>query len=96
MSETVTGWQLVVLTSIVSAGLVHALLPRYFTASIVAAVLTVAIFVIISRIELGYMDAFIPIAMLICFPVAWVIALLFGLPFALGRQWLHMRGELNK
>ena len=79
MSEGAIGIIILVSISVVTAVAVHLFLHRYFSASLVAAVLSNAIFQFLAYLHVGYLDPFLPIALLVGGALAYAIALIVGL-----------------
>ena len=64
----------------------HALIKRISLAILIAAITTAITFQIIVYFLAGYLDPFFPIALLTTFALAFLIALLIGIPFKIWRR----------
>ena len=79
MSEGAIGIIILIAISVITTVAVHLFLRRYFSASLIAAVLSSAIFQFIAILHVGYLDPFLPIALLVGGALAYAIALIVGL-----------------
>ena len=78
MSEGAIGIIILIVISGITAVAVHLFLRRYFTASLISAVLSNAIFQFVAYLYVGYLDPFWPIALGIGGALAFAIALIVG------------------
>lgn len=88
MSETVTLLLFLISTALIAAGC-HAVIKRYFVASLVAATAMVAGIQVASYIELGHVDPFWHIVSATGFFMAGTVALIVGIPFRVRRDVKH-------
>ena len=72
--------------SIITALGFHAKIKKYLFASVLSAIVSSIIFQIIGYFVLGYLDPFFIIALITGAAVAFIIALLTGLPFSYSRK----------
>jgi len=77
---------LFVTASVTASLLCHYYIRFYFIASIVAALLATLILQIVFYIELGYLSEFYQIAMITSGGMAFIVALLVGIPFKRKRR----------
>jgi hypothetical protein len=84
MSEGAVGFLVLIAISVVVASVAHALIARYFLASILSGLLSIALFLglVIAR---GDRDPFIAIAAVVGACFSTVLALMVGVPFMRSR-----------
>lgn len=78
MSEGAIGIIILVVISVLTAVAMHLFRRRLFSAALVAAVISNAIFQFIAYLHVGYLDPFLPIALIIGGALAYAIALIVG------------------
>ena len=86
MSEGAIGIIILIAISVITAVGVHLFLRRYFSASLISAILSNALFQFIAYLHVGYLDPFLPIALLVGGALAYAIALIVGLVFLAYRK----------
>ena len=64
--------------TLVTAIISHWLIKRFFLASLVSSVITTVVFQLLARMQLGYMDKFWPIAVVVSLVLALGIASIAG------------------
>ena len=79
MSEGAIGIIILIAISVITAVAVHLFLRRYFSASLIAAVLSNAIFQFIAYLHIGYLDPFWPISLLAGGALSFAVSLMAGL-----------------
>ncbi len=73
------------ITLVISAG-AHTKIRDYVVASVVAAPISCALFILAAYLQLGYLDPFFPIIFMFGSCYALGIAFIVGIPFRLGRR----------
>ena len=86
MSAGAVGFILFIAISTITAAAMHRLLPRLFITSLIAAILSTAIFQGLAYLHDGYPDPFLSISLLAGGALACAIALLVGLMFRANRK----------
>lgn len=81
MSEAAEGILILLGVTVVLAALSHLLIGKYLPASLVAALVSAAVFQILNFAHLGYIDPFLPVAVLVSAPLCFGLSLVVGLPF---------------
>lgn len=81
MNEGLEGLLLLLGVTVVAALASHALIGKYLVASLVAAFLSVVAFQALSYAHLGYVDPFLPVAVVLSAAICFVLSLAIGLPF---------------
>ena len=79
MSEGAIGFIAFIATCTITAIIGHLFLRRYFIASLISAIVSTVIFQIIIFLHLGYLDPFLPIAVIVSGALALAISLIIGL-----------------
>ena len=87
MDKSAFAFLILCLLSICIAVFAHAKIKKYFIASVLAAIVSSICFQIIGFFVLGYLDPFFLIALFMGALVAFVLALLAGVPFFMVRWW---------
>ncbi len=96
MSEGLEGILLLLGVTVVAALASHALIAKYLVASLVAAFLSVAAFQGLNYAHLGYVDPFLPVAVVLSAAICFVLSLAIGLPFRRKRLEQARRARRDK
>jgi hypothetical protein len=86
MDTATQGIVLFVLTSLVVATITHSLVRSFLVASLIAAITSSVLFIILATIHDRSLDKFFLVAFMVCAFFGFIISLLVGLPFTLLRQ----------
>ena len=86
MSEATMGMVVLLVTAIACALLAHWRMQRFWLATVAAAVSAVLLFQVFAFAQLGYLDPFFLIALVVSFVPCLIIAALVGLAFAYSRR----------
>lgn len=81
MNEGLEGILLLLGVTVVAALASHALIRKYLVASLVAAFLSVVAFQGLNYAHLGYVDPFLPVAVVLSAAICFILSLAIGLPF---------------
>lgn len=87
MSEGIEGILIFGVVSVICSLLSHYAIRAYVFASIIAAIFTAVALQVVFYFELGYVDAFFQIAMVTSGLMAFVVALIIGIPFRRKRKY---------
>ena len=86
MSEGAVGLLVLIAISAIAAIIAHLLMRRYSLASLLAAILSTAVFQGLAFLHVGYLDPFLPMALLAGGALAYAIALMVGLVIRSNRK----------
>ena len=86
MSEGEQGMLVLAIASVGSAIVVHAFIRNYLKACTIAAVVATIVFQVAAYVHLGHLDPFAIVALVVGGAVAFVAALVVGLPYRVVRS----------
>lgn len=86
MSEGAVGLGILVGITVVVSSICHFLITRYVIASMLAALVSIVLFLWVATIRLGHVDSFIAIAFVVGGIYSFGMALVVGIPFLIRRR----------
>lgn len=96
MNEGLEGILILLGITVVTALASHALIRTYLAASLVAAFVSVVAFQGLNYAHLGYVDPYLPIAVVVSAVICFVLSLAIGLPFRRKRLRQTRRARREK
>lgn len=81
MEAGIAGILILSIISIVFAVLLHLIVKKYILASLIAGIMSAALFIVVDYIHLGYLDPFFPFALVTSSAIGFIISLAVGIPF---------------
>jgi len=95
MNESLQGIIILISIAIVSAIVWHTFLKRISIAILGSAITAAGTFQVCNYILLGYLEPFFIIALVTTFTIAFIIALIIGIPFRVWRGKQHIKSLKN-